>query len=217
MKASIKIPTHLSEITLEQYQKFLKIEVETKDEYFLQCKMIEIFCNVYYKDVLKIKLSDANNISEVLSDMFLQKPDLVSFFKMNGINYGFHPNLEELTLGEYIDLDTYIGKWDNMSLAMNVLYRPVSQRSANKYLIEDYNPLNKDSMSQMPLDAVISSIFFLFHLGNDLLQHVTNPYLEDQQNNQHQQHRDSPKNGGGMAQSLASLKEILQSSKISLN
>ena len=39
MKASIKIPTHLSEITLEQYQKFLKVESESEDDYFLQCKM----------------------------------------------------------------------------------------------------------------------------------------------------------------------------------
>lgn len=216
MKASIKIPTHLSEITLEQYQKFLKVESESEDDYFLQCKMIEIFCNVDYKDVLNIKLSDADNITEILKEMFSQKPDLVRFFKMNGVNYGFHPNLEELTLGEYIDLDTYIGNWDNMSLAMNVLYRPVKQRSANKYLIDEYNPLSKNSMAYMPLDAVISSIFFLFHLGIDLSLNVTNHYSEDHQK-QHQSHRDSRKNGDGMAQSLASLREILQDSKISLN
>lgn len=216
MKASIKIPTHLSEITLEQYQKFLKVESESEDDYFLQCKMIEIFCNVDYKDVLNIKLSDADNITEILKEMFSQKPDLVRFFKMNGVNYGFHPNLEELTLGEYIDLDTYIGNWDNMSLAMNVLYRPVKQRSANKYLIDEYNPLSKNSMAYMPLDAVISSIFFLFHLGIDLSLNVTSHYSEDHQK-QHQSHRDSHKNGDGMAQSLASLREILQDSRISLN
>jgi len=216
MKASIKIPTHLSEITLDQYQRFLKVESETKDEYSLQCKMIEIFCNVEYKDVLKIQISDADNISEILREMFAQEPDLVRFFKMNGVNYGFHPNLEELTLGEYIDLDTYIGNWDNMSLAMNVLYRPVKQRSANKYLIEEYNPLNKDSMAYMPLDAVISSIFFLFLLGKDLSLHVTSPSSKDHQK-LHQSHRDSPKSGGGMAQSIHSLKEILQDLKISQN
>jgi len=216
MKASIKIPTHLSEITLDQYQRFLKVESETKDEYSLQCKMIEIFCNVEYKDVLKIQISDADNISEILREMFAQEPDLVRFFKMNGVNYGFHPNLEELTLGEYIDLDTYIGNWDNMSLAMNVLYRPVKQRSANKYLIEEYNPLNKDSMAYMPLDAVISSIFFLFLLGKDLSLHVTSPSSKDHRK-PHQSHRDSPKSGGGMAQSIHSLKEILQDLKISQN
>jgi hypothetical protein len=216
MKASIKIPTHLSEITLDQYQRFLKVETKTKDPYSLQCKMIEIFCNVEHDDVLKIQISDADSITEILREMFAQQPDLVRFFKMNGVNYGFHPNLEELTLGEYIDLDTYIGNWDNMSLAMNVLYRPVKQRSANKYLIEEYNPLNKDSMAYMPLDAVISSIFFLFLLGKDLSLHVTKPSLKDHQK-PHQSHQDSLKNGGGMAQSIHSLKEILQNLKISQN
>ena len=51
MNASIKIPTHLSEITLDQYQRFLKVESESDDNYFIECKMIEIFCNVEYEDV----------------------------------------------------------------------------------------------------------------------------------------------------------------------
>ena len=216
MNASIKIPTHLSEITLDQYQRFLKVESESDDNYFIECKMIEIFCNVEYEDVLKIQLSDASNITEILRDMFSQKPELVRFFKMKGIEYGFHPCLEDLTLGEYIDLDTYIGDWDNMSSAMNVLYRPIKQRSDNKYLVEDYNPFDKGKMAYMPLDAVISSIFFLFLLGRDLSLHVMSPSLKDHQKQPHS-HQDSPKNGDGMAQSLHSLKEILQDLKISLN
>jgi hypothetical protein len=46
-------------------------------------------------------------------------------------------------LGEYIDLDTYMGKWESIQIAMNVLYRPIKQKLGKKYLIEDYNPDKK--------------------------------------------------------------------------
>jgi hypothetical protein len=49
MKASNTVPTSLSEVTLKQYQKFLKIQEMNEDEMFLQTKMIEIFCGVEIK------------------------------------------------------------------------------------------------------------------------------------------------------------------------
>ena len=216
MKASITIPNHLSEITLKQYQDFVKIKSE--DEYLLQCKMIEIFCNVPYKDVLTIKLSDAEEITSTLNGMFEDKPKLVQSFKMNGKNYGFHPDLQDMTLGEYIDVDTFIGDWENIHTAMNVLYRPIKQRSGGKYLIEDYNTDTKEQMLDMPLEAVISSVFFLFHLGMDLSLLVTNRYLaEGEAEKQPQSQQGSDKSGDGLAQYTNSLKEILQDLKISLN
>lgn len=215
MKASITVPNHLSEITLKQYQDYIKIESD--DEYFLQCKMIEIFCNVEYKDVLKIKLSDAEEITDILNRMFNDKPKLVQSFKMNGKNYGFHPDLQDMTLGEYIDVDTFIGDWSNIHTAMNVLYRPIKQRTGGKYLIEDYQPDNKESMFDMPLEAVISSVFFLFHLGMRLSLLVTNRYLVEEEEKLPQSQQGSDKNGVGMGQYMNSLKEILQDLKISLN
>ena len=216
MKASITIPNHLSEITLKQYQDFVKIKSE--DEYLLQCKMIEIFCNVPYKDVLTIKLSDAEEITNTLNGMFSDKPKLVQSFKMNGKNYGFHPDLQDMTLGEYIDVDTFIGDWENIHTAMNVLYRPIKQRSGGKYLIEDYNTDTKEQMLNMPLEAVISSVFFLFHLGMDLSLLFTNRYLEEgEAEKQPQSQQGLDKSGDGLVQYTNSLKEILQDLKISLN
>ena len=42
--------------------------------------------------------------SLILAEMFEQKPNLVQKFKMNGIEYGFIPNLDNMSLGEYVDL-----------------------------------------------------------------------------------------------------------------
>ena len=46
MKANINVPTELNEITLKQYQKFLKVQNSSKDNNFIQSKMIEIFCRI---------------------------------------------------------------------------------------------------------------------------------------------------------------------------
>ena len=138
MKLNIQIPTSLKDITLRQYKHFLKIQENVKDERFLNAKMIEILCKVNLEQVMLLKLKDSQEIINILSKLFDEKPNLIPRFKLNKIDYGFHPQLDDLTLGEYIDLDTFIGDWENMEKAMNVLYRPVIVKLKDKYNIENY-------------------------------------------------------------------------------
>ncbi len=216
MKANINVPTELNEITLKQYQKFLKVQNSSKDNNFIQSKMIEIFCRVKPQDALNIKLSDADRIATLISNMFEEKPDLVKSFYLGGVEYGFVPDLDEITLGEYIDLDTYMGDWDNIHTAMNVLYRPIKQKLGDKYLIEDYNVETKDILLQMPMDAVFGSIIFFYHLGIDLSKTMMN-YLENKEEKQLLQELGFRKSGDGIRAFTDSLEEILHDLKISLN
>ncbi len=217
MKAELTIPNHLSEISLKQYQKFLKIQKSNTDEYFLQCKMIEIFCNLDLKAVKKLKLKDADKVVQIITDMFEQKPKLTKSFVMNNIEYGVIPNLDDISLGEYIDLDTYMGDWDNMEIAMNVLYRPIKMRMGEKYLIEEYDIDSEYKLTDIPLDVVLGSVFFFYNLGMELSQ-VMMDYLEDPKKDSLTHHQTFQGNGDGINQSsLFSLKEILQDLKISLN
>ena len=160
MKLDITIPTDLSEITLRQYKHFLKIQKSQDDEKFLSAKIIEIFCKVKLEDVMQIKFNDSEYIVNTLTEMFEQKPNLVTKFKLNNKEYGFHPQLDDLTLGEYIDLDTFIGDWENIEKAMAVLYRPVVNKLKDKYTIEEYKVGRDAEILDMPMDAVLSSIFF---------------------------------------------------------
>lgn len=216
MAIKIKIPNSLSEITLRQYKRFLKIQQSETEDRFLNAKMIEIFCNIELKDVIRLKLKDTNDIINVLSDLFNQKPSLVNKFKLNGIEYGFHPELDDLLLGEYIDLDNFIGDWDNMEKAMNVLYRPIIVRLKDKYNIEEYQIENSVNLLDMPMDAVLSSIFFLWNLGLDLSKTMTNS-LEEEEQETLTQYLNSLESGVGTNQFMDSLKETLHSLKISLN
>ena len=56
-----------------------------------------------------MKASSIREITNILAEMFEQKPPLVKQFTMKGVEYGFIPKLEDMSFGEYVDLDTYIG------------------------------------------------------------------------------------------------------------
>ena len=216
MNINIEIPESLNDITLRQYKKFLKIQENIKEEKFLNAKMIEIFCNIKLEKVMLLRFNDSQEIIGRLSKMFDEKPALVTRFKLNKVDYGFHPQLDELTLGEYIDLDTFIGDWDNMEKAMNVLYRPVLTSLKDKYNIDNYKLGTESLLLDMPMNAVMSSIFFLWNLGLDLSKTMTNS-LENQETTILTQYLSSQGNGVGINQFMDSLRGTLQDLKISLN
>ena len=216
MKVEVYIPDTLSEITLGQYQKYLKIQSENEDENFLAIKMIEIFCGLRGDTIMAMKANSIKDVTMILTDMFNEKPQLVKEFKLNGRTYGFIPKLEDMTFGEYIDLDTYIGDMENIHRAMNVLYRPIKQKYDDKYLIEDYTGDDPEKMKSMPMDAVLSSILFFYNLGMDLSKAMLNSLEGDQETNL-AQYLTLEENGDGINHFSDSLKEILEDLKISLN
>ena len=160
MKIEVTIPNNLNEITLGQYQKFLSIAENNKEGEFLNAKMIEIFCGISLADTYNLKMSSVTAILDILNDMLEQKPQHIVQFKMDGVKYGFIPDLDELTLGEYIDLDNNISKWDQIHIAMNVLYRPIKDSKGLNYNIKDYDTSDSDKMKNMPLGAAMGSLFF---------------------------------------------------------
>ena len=216
MKVEVYIPDTLSEITLGQYQKYLKIQENNEDENFLAIKMIEIFCGLRGDTIMAMKANSIKDITLILTEMFNEKPQLVKEFKMGGRNYGFVPKLEDMSFGEYIDLDTYIGDMNNIHRAMNVLYRPMKQKYQDRYLVEDYTGEDPEKMLNMPMDAVLSSILFFYNLGMDLSKAMLNSLEKDQETSL-AQYLTSEESGDGINHFSVSLKEILEDLKISLS
>ena len=99
---------------------------------------------------------------------------------------------------------------------MNVLYRPVITKLKNKYLIEDYNPDTKEQMLNMPMDAVISSMFFFLNLGIELSNIILNS-SEEVKNLQQADLGNFQQNMDGISRFMPYLKETLRDLKISLN
>ena len=205
MKVEVYIPDTLSEITLDKYQKYIKIQENNTDENFLAIKMIEIFCGLRGDTIMAMKAKSIKDITLILTQMFNEKPQLVKEFKMNGMTYGFIPKLEDMSFGEYIDLNTYIGDMDNIHRAMNVLYRPIKQKYQERYLVEDYTGEDPEVMKSMPMDAVLSSILFFYNLGMDLSKAMLNSLEEDKEMNL-AQYLTSEENGDGINHFILSLK-----------
>ena len=216
MKIEITVPTSLNEITLEQYQKFLKIAEENPEGNFLNAKMIEIFCGIPLSDSYKLKMSSVSAIIDILNEMLNVTPNHVEKFTLNGVQYGFIPDLDEMSLGEYIDLDNNISSWAEMHKAMNVLYRPVKIKKGDKYSVEDYDVSNPEALKDMPLDAAIGAVFFFLNLGLELSKHtILYSNLEEMEDIQEQLILEE--NGVGINHFMLSLEEMLQDLKISLN
>jgi len=212
MKIELTIPTTLNDIKLVQYQKFLSIAKDNEDGEFLQQKMVQLFCGIDLKDVAQIRYKDVVEITANINNLFTKDNAFIQRFKMGGVEFGFIPNLDEMTTGEYMDLDTYITDWDTMHNAMAVLYRPIINKMGNKYQIEEYkgSVTYADVMRHAPLDVVLGAMVFFYTLGNDLLKSTIN-YLEGNQEVQNILNKHNLDNvGDGIQVSMLLLKETLE-------
>lgn len=212
MKYKLTIPTSLKEIKLKQYQLFLKVASDNDNEDFLQQKAIQIFCGVPLIYVSQMKQKDVNDIAGKIITLFSQKPKLINRFKIGDLEFGFIPNLDEITSGEYIDLDSYISNWQEMHKAMAVLYRPITEKQKDKYSIEPYvSSINyAEVMEQMPLEVALSATVFFWTLGIDLLKSTKNYLEKDKAAMNILKQHNLDKNGVGILQSMDLLRETLE-------
>jgi hypothetical protein len=212
MKVELTIPTSLNEIKLAQYQKFLSIAKDNEESEFLQQKMVQIFCGIDLKDVASIRYKDVAEITVNINNLFTKENKFIQRFKMGGVEFGFIPNLDDMSTGEYMDLDNYITDWDTMHNAMAVLYRPITNKLGNKYQIEEYKGsiTYADVMRHAPLDVVLGAMVFFYNLGNELLSSTIN-YLENNKEIQSILNKHNLDNvGDGIQASMLLLKETLE-------
>jgi len=216
MELKVNVPTTLSEITLEQYQRFVKLE---GDEEFLTHKMLEIFCGLPLADLPNVRVKDVSNVTSHIYKMLNEKPKLKPTFTIGKQEFGFIPELDNITYGEFVDLDTYIQDIQNLHNTMAVLYRPITKQVGDRYLIEPYESASKYAtlMKQAPMDVVMAASLFFYRLGNELLQ-ATLSYLEkENQKTNSADKPNSPNDGDGTLPSISLLKEILEGLEESLN
>ena len=223
-RIDLTIPFSLGQITLGQYQDYLKIleKWDKEDETYLKLKILQVFCKMSASDVQKIKLSDFDDTIQHINDLFDTTTDkLINRFKMVGsdgeggertVEFGFIPKLDDISFGEYIDLENYIGKWESMHKAMAVLFRPVAKESRGFYLIEDYGGSSKysEAMRDMPVDVALSATVFFYRLGIKL-QTYTLDYLAKETLKEGVQQASKPTSllsGDGISQYIRSLKEM---------
>ena len=177
MQKDIKliVPDSLHEIELGQYQDYLASIEDldaTEDAEQINRKLIETFCGLKPEQVNLLPLTSIESLLGVLSGAFSEEFELIRHFELDGVKFGFIPKLDEMSLGEYIDLESSFGDWEKMHKAMAILYRVVNFEKGEKYTINSYetNEELAEAMKMMPLSVVMSCMVFFYRLGNELAQ-----------------------------------------------
>lgn len=212
----VTVPTSLKDISLSQYQTYLrelKNNKDESDEYF-RIKRLQIFCNLTYEQVLNIQYGSITEISNKIDEVLNSKNDYIERFTIDGINFGWLPKLDDMSYGEFLDLNNNISDWENMHVAMGVLYRPIIKELQNKYAIEPYGgDKYHEQLKHIKMDCVVGAMVFFWNLGMDLGIATAN-YLEEEMNKMSfQQQLTLVESGVGMQQLTTSLTEILQKMK----
>jgi hypothetical protein len=223
----LTIPRDLGDIKLEQYQRYLKIynNWDNEDEDYLKTKMLQVFCDMSPEDVFKIPLSSYDNIIAHLLDLLNSDAPLIQKFTMTGKNgegfdteveFGFIPKLDDMSFGEYIDLEKNSSDWSTMHKAMAVLFRPISHSKKEFYRIDEYEGTSRygDVMLDMPVSVALGAIGFFLRLGQKLPIYMMD-YLEETLEKEelpHQLKQTLEKSGIGINQYIHLLKEMLEDS-----
>ena len=168
----LKIPEDISDITLEQYQKYHKLtERDNLDEYSFNKRLVHIFCNIPYQKVDKVGIDDFSEVVGMIKKAIEQESEFKQRFFLNNVEYGFIPNLDKMTTKEYYDLSSYGLDVDNLHKIMAILFRPIKEKDKfGNYSIVEYNgdETEKDIMLQMPMNVVNGALVFFSSLAKEL-------------------------------------------------
>jgi len=171
---SLKIPTSYEDITLKQWLELQKeLKNYEEDEEATTAVLLYHLCGLSPEYLTGISVDDYNMLKTELAG-FISKTDLdlQRFVQIDGTEYGFEPNLSNMSYGAYADITKFgqITIDENWSKIMDILYRPVESKSMGKYRIKAYTgETNGDKWLNVPMHIHFGALFFLFNLLTDLL------------------------------------------------
>lgn len=141
---------------------------------------IEI-CKTFCKgDVDQITYDEAIAIAETIIELMnLGEPIFKPFIEVEGIQYGFHPDINGMLVGEYIDMEAFCADPTNSAHKfMSVIYRPVKRRVGNRYEIVPYQPdgidYNPEVMLSVPFSIYRGALAFFLTLAAGFVINLNN-------------------------------------------
>jgi len=168
-----KLISSWEDVTLEKWLKLIEFQEGSKTEEAE--KTIAEFSNIPKKLIKELALKDVALIMSKLAELQQrQNSSLKRIIEIEGIEYGFHPDLDSITLGEYADIETFIknGIDKHLPELMAVLYRPVKLKKNDIYIIDAYDGnirLRTEEMKKMSAEQVQSALVFFWIFVDELL------------------------------------------------
>jgi len=161
-----------SDVTLEKWMQVIDIETGSKAKEAEET--IAAFSDIPKKLVKELSLKDVAVIMGKIAELQTKQETILrKVIEIDGVEYGMHPDLNSLTLGEYADIETMIknGLEQNMPEVMAILFRPITERNGEVYTIEAYNgeiSIRAEEMKKMSAEQVQSALVFFYNLGKEL-------------------------------------------------
>lgn len=173
----LKIPTSYADISLAKWLELQKELVNYEDnEEAITALMLYHLCGLDPKYLKNIAVDDYIEIKRELSSFIsnIELP-LQRFIMVDGVEYGFEPNLSNMTYGAFADITKYneIRIDDNWASIMSILYRPVTKKQGDMYTIQPYSgKLNPNLFLDVKMDIHFGCLFFFVNLSTDLLNSI---------------------------------------------
>ena len=162
-----------NDVTLDKWVKLItkKNTLKAKEAQ----NTISVLSDIPKKLINELAIGDVAILLKRISDLQAKEnTKLNKIITINDIKYGFHPNLEELTLGEYADIETYLnnGMEDNIDKIMAVLYRPITEEVEGKYSIEAYGKsdlrMRAEKFKKMKAKDISNCLLFFWTFVKEL-------------------------------------------------
>ena len=188
-EVKLTIPDNWSDITIGTYQKYVEIQQGKGSEKNKIVKSLALLCNTSPFIVKKMAYKDLLEIMAIIKNMIDTEPNQEEFrkvFKFKDEEYGFCPNLSNISTGEYIDLENYCKEpIENLHIIMSILYRKINFSRGERYSIEDYNPdeFKEELFKDCPMDIALNCLGFFLTLGSELAK-ISHNYLQALQTKQ---------------------------------
>jgi hypothetical protein len=160
------------ELTLEKWAEVIAINKGSNVQQAVE--NIRLISDIPKKLIEQLTVKDVAFILEKATEV-QKEGKLKHKITMHDIDYGFHPNLEAITIGEYADIEQYVsnGLEENMHNIMAVLYRPIVEEEKDNYTIAAYDSDKFEDRAEvfkkMKAKDVNSALVFFWTLGNELL------------------------------------------------
>jgi hypothetical protein len=209
----LKVPTSYADITLK---KWLALQNDIKnykdDNDAVTALMFHHLCGLEPAYMKGISVDDYILVkSELESFLTNTELPLQRIIKVDGVEYGFEPNLSEIAYGAYADITAYkqLNIDENWAKIMSILYRPVTHKKGDSYSIKTYDgEMREEMFLNVSMDVHFGALFFFVHLFLDLLKGTLNSTMAKDINPNIKQILE--RSGKLIPQSLSSPAEILQ-------
>ena len=190
-----------SEVNLDKWAKLVSMKTKTNSQEAVET--ISVLADMPKRLIKELGIKDVSKILEKIAVMQSQaESKLTKIITIDDIEYGFHPNLDELTLGEYADIETLINNniEDNLAELMAILFRPIVERKNKIYTIESYDAeitIRAEAMKKMSGQQVQNAMVFFWIFGKELLR-ILPLYLMELSLKKMQELKDLEKDGVGL-------------------